>query len=105
MTPLTEIHSPHLHLTFEELCVCAAINEATMLDLVAHEIAVPVTGAQPTQWQFQVTCVTRVKKAARLYHDLDIDWADLSLVLNLLDEIDQLKNENHHLKQQLARFF
>jgi len=105
MTPLTEIHSSHFHLSFEDLCLSAAISEATMLDLVAHEIAVPVTGAQPQQWQFQVACVTRVKKAARLYQDLDIDLADLGLVLNLLDEIEQLKSENNQLKQQLARFF
>jgi len=105
MTPLSEIHSPDFHLSFDELCLTAGISKDYMLALVEHEIAVPVTGMQPQQWQFHVTCVMRVKKAARLYRDLDIDWADLGLVLNLLDEIEQLKNENSQLKQQLARFF
>ena len=105
MTQLSEIHSPHFHLSFDELCLSADISKDYMLALIEHEIAVPLTGTQPPQWQFNVTCVMRVKKAARLYRDLDIDWADLGLVLNLLDEIDQLKNENEQLKQQLARFF
>jgi chaperone modulatory protein CbpM len=105
MTPLSEIHSPHFHLSFEELCLSADISKECLLELVENDIAVPVTGTHPQQWQFHVTCLIKVKKAARLYRDLDIDWADLGLVLNLLDEIEQLKNENSQLKQQLARFF
>jgi len=105
MTPLSEIHSPDFHLSFEELCLSADISKECMLELVENDIAVPVTGTHPQQWQFHVTCLIKVKKAARLYRDLDIDWADLGLVLNLLDEIEQLKNENSQLKQQLARFF
>ena len=104
MTTLLEIHSPNFQLSFEELCHSANINKETMLELVQHDIAIPITGAKPQQWLFHVTCVMKVKKAARLNHDLDIDWADVCLVLNLLEEIDNLKSENEKLKQQLGRF-
>jgi chaperone modulatory protein CbpM len=104
MTTLLEIHSPHFQLSFEELCHSANINKETMLELVQNDIAIPITGAKPQQWLFHVTCVIKVKKAARLYHDLGINWADVYLVLNLLEEIEQLKNENEQLKQQLGRF-
>lgn len=104
MTALQQVYSPHYHLSFEELCLSANVSTETMLELVEHEIAVPVAGEHPRQWMFHVTCVVKVKKAARLYRDLGIDWADLCLVLNLLTEIEQLKNENDQLKQQLARF-
>jgi chaperone modulatory protein CbpM len=104
MTTLSDIHSPNFHLSFEELCLSANVSQETMLELVGNDIAIPVAGAEPQQWLFHVTCVTKVKKAARLNRDLDIGWADLYLVLNLLDEIAQLKNDNAQLKQQLGRF-
>ncbi|KKO48285.1 hypothetical protein VT06_12840 [Arsukibacterium sp. MJ3] len=100
---LSDIHTANYHLSFEELCLSANVSQKTMFELVQNDIAIPVAGAQPPQWLFHVTCVTKVKKAARLNRDLDIGWADLYLVLNLLDEIEQLKNENDQLKQQLGR--
>lgn len=105
MMPLSEIHSPSYHLSFDELCLSTNISKEYMLELVEYNIAVPATGTHPQQWQFHAACVMQVKKAVRLYRDLDIDWLDLGLVLNLLDEIEQLKNENSQLKQQLNRFF
>ena len=103
MTTFLDMPSTNARLSFAELCTTANINNDTLLEFVRHDIAIPIAGAQPQQWLFHVTCVAKVKKAARLYRDLDIEWADLYLVLNLLDEIDQLKNENDELKQQLAR--
>ncbi len=108
MTTLSAIHSGNAQLSFEELCLTTHINQETMLELIQHDIAIPLSlplvGDQPQQWLFHLTCVAKVKKAARLNHDLGMDWADLYLVLNLLDEIDQLSTENTQLKQQLARF-
>jgi chaperone modulatory protein CbpM len=103
MTLFLEIHSAHVQLNFAEFCRCADVSQPTMLAMVQHEIAIPLTGAEPQQWLFEQSCIQKVQKAARLYRDLDIDWADLYLVLNLLEEIDQLKNENKKLKQQLER--
>lgn len=104
MTTLSAIHSANVQLSFEELCLTTHINKETMLELIQHDIAIPIVGDEPQQWLFHLTCVTKVKKAARLNRDLGMDWADLYLVLNLLDEIDQLNTENEQLKQQLARF-
>jgi len=103
MTTLQQVYSPNFHLSFEELFLSANVSAETMLELIEHEIAVPVTGEHPRQWMFHVTSVMTVKKAARLNRDLNIDWADLYLVLNLLDEIEQIKAENHRLKQRLNR--
>lgn len=104
MTTLSAVHSGNAQLSFEELCLTTHINKETMLELIQHDIAIPLAGNQPQQWLFHLTCVSKVTKAARLNHDLGMDWADLYLVLNLLDEIDQLNTENTQLKQQLARF-
>lgn len=45
-----------------------------------------------------------VKKAARIQHDLSLDWSAIALVLQLLDERDELIAENQMLKQHLSRF-
>ena len=71
---------------------------------VALLLLLPIAGSQPLQWVFQLNAVARVQKAARLSRDLALEWADLSLVLQLLDDIEQLSLENQHLKQRLARF-
>ena len=105
MMPLSEIYAPGFYINFEELCLSANISEQTICELIAHNILVPFAGAKPQQWQFHVSCVMQAKKALRLYRDLEIDWSGLALVLNLLEEIDRLKNENGQLTQQLGRFF
>lgn len=105
MAQLSEIYSASFYLNFEELCLSANISEQSLIELIEHNIVVPSTGLQPQHWQFHVGCVMQVKKAVRLHRDLDIDWVDLGLVLNLLDENERLKNENIQLQQQLSRFF
>lgn len=105
MMQLSETHSPGFYVSFEELCLSANIGKQTIVEMIEHNILVPFAGSQPQHWQFHVACVMQAKKALRLYRDLDIEWQDLALVLNLLDEISQLKNENEQLQQQLTRFF
>ena len=104
MTMFLDIHAANHQLSSAELCHSANISTETLLALVEYEIAVPITGSQPQQWLFQLNAVARVQKAARLSRDLALEWADLSLVLQLLDDIEQLNRENQHLKQRLARF-
>ena len=104
MTQFSEIISPDFHVSFEELCLSADISAEYVIELVEYNIIFPVRGKAPQEWQFSITTVQIVNKAARLHRDLEIDWADIGLVLNLLEEIEKLKNENGQLKQQLNRF-
>jgi chaperone modulatory protein CbpM len=104
MMQLLDVHSPDFYLSFEELRLSANITRQTLFELVDQNIVVPFAGSQPPQWQFHVTCVMQVKKAVRLYRDLEINWSDLALVLELLKEIEQLNGEIFQLKQQLSRF-
>lgn len=104
MTQFSEIISPDFNVSFEDLCLSANISAEYIIELVEYNIIFPVSGKEPQEWEFNVTAVRIVNKAARLRRDLEIDWADIGLVLNLLDEIEQLRNENGQLKQQLNRF-
>jgi chaperone modulatory protein CbpM len=98
------IESPVLRISIEEICQSVNISEDFILELVQYSIVVPVAGDAPKEWLFNPDSVSVVKKATRLHRDLAIDLADLALVLNLLSEIDVLKEENSRLKQRLNRF-
>ncbi|GAA61653.1 chaperone modulatory protein CbpM [Pseudoalteromonas sp. BSi20652] len=91
-------------LTSKELCLSSDISEAILYELVEHNIAVPIEGEHVTQWQFTVSTVTLVKKAARIKYDFSLDWSAIPLILQLLDERDELISENEMLKQHLSRF-
>jgi chaperone modulatory protein CbpM len=38
-----------------------------------------------------------------LQSDLQIDWAGVALALQLIDELEQLRAENSHLRRRLSR--
>lgn len=104
MMQFSEIISPDFHVSFYELCESANISAEYIIELVEYDIIFPVRGKEPQEWQFSVNAVRIVQRAVRLHSDLEIDWADIGLVLNLLNEVEQLKYENAQLKQQLSRF-
>ncbi|WP_309137207.1 chaperone modulator CbpM, partial [Escherichia coli] len=41
---------------------------------------------------------------SRLQRELELDWQAVALVLDLLSEVEQLKDENHSLRSRLERF-
>jgi chaperone modulatory protein CbpM len=91
-------------LSSQELCLSSDITETILYELVEHSIAIPIEGEHITEWKFTVATVTLVKKAARIQHDLSLDWSAIPLVLQLLDERDNLMAENQMLRQHLDRF-
>ncbi|MNM95603.1 Chaperone modulatory protein CbpM [compost metagenome] len=44
------------------------------------------------------------KRAAKLHHDLQLEWEGVALALELLEEVQQLRSENSMLRQRLGRF-
>lgn len=88
----------------QEMSESLNVNKDFILELVQYSIVVPATGSSVNEWQFDLSAVNIVKKAVRLHRDLSIDLADLALVLNLLEEIEVLREDNARLKQRLNRF-
>ena len=94
-----------LQITTEEICRLSNINIDTMVEIVEHGIIQPKGGDnlkhQPDSWLFDPELIGTAKKAIRLHRDLDIDWAGIALAIELLDELDTLRNENLVLKRCL----
>lgn len=77
-------------LTLEELCQLCSLPTETLLELVAEGVLEPI-GAEPQQWYFTGVSVRRVRIATTLRRDLGVNLAGAALVLDLLDELQQLR--------------
>ena len=88
---------------FTELCKLADMSADYLEELIINNIIKPISGETPENWRFSGSAVKVVNKAIRLHQDLEIEWADIALVVDLLDEIDQLESENRQLKKQMNR--
>ena len=86
------------HLNVEEICFCASIDEDMLNDIVGYSIVTPISGQYPREWLFCVSEVEIVKRAVRIYRDLNVDWMGIALILNLLEESHKLEVQNASLK-------
>ena len=46
-----------------------------------------------TEWHFSGAALRRVRRALRLERDLELNLAGVALALDLMDELEQLRNE------------
>ena len=97
------MNNHYIALSLVELCEAVELPEQTFVELVEHGIISP-SGDSPSEWTFDLTMVGIAKRASRLHRDLELDWAAIAVIVELLDERDSLKSENSALKQRLQRF-
>jgi chaperone modulatory protein CbpM len=87
-----------LTITLTELSELGQVEEKIVIEMVDHGILEP-SGASMQQWVFSSRSITRVKKAIRLHDDLAINWEGISLALQLLDEVHELRKMVDNLKK------
>lgn len=92
-----------VHITTHEFCQRTDLSTETLVEIVEHGIVEP-EGSGPEEWTFDLNYIWTVRRAARLHRDLQIDWAGIALVLDLLEERDRLRVENASLRRRLGRF-
>ncbi|KEI70542.1 chaperone modulator CbpM [Endozoicomonas elysicola] len=91
------------YLSFTEVCLQTGVAEETIIEIIEQGIVEPV-GTSRGEWRFSPAMVLLTRKAVRLHDDLDVDWPGIALAIELLEKLDQLRQENRHLKQRLGRF-
>ena len=80
-----------MRFTLIELCrVCHADSEQ-LTALIAEGVIEPA-GSGPHDWEFSGAMLSRTRTALRLSRDLQLNTAGTALVLDLLDEIEDLKS-------------
>jgi len=102
MTTINTTINTH-YFSIEELCNVTELSSHSIIEIVEHGIVEP-EGTDPENWVFNTQMITVTKKACRLHKDLGVNWAGIALAINLLDEMEQLKNENKLLQSRLSRF-
>lgn len=83
--------------TLEDLCQTCNVDAEWIVALVDHGMIEPA-GQSRLDWQFESVSVIRVAKAKRLERDLNLNPPGVALVLDLLDEIDQLRSRLRSLE-------
>ncbi len=92
-----------VQLTLEECCQRVGLPADSIIEIVEYGIVEPA-GSAPTQWRFNALELSRLRRANRLRRELELDWQAVALVLDLLGEVEQLKDENNSLRRRLQRF-
>ena len=87
----------------QELGIARNILANRLARFVEHGILEP-QGSVPKDWRFTDYELTLAKRAAKLRHDLELEWEGVALALELLQEVQQLRSENNMLRQRLGRF-
>ncbi len=91
-----EKHGSHpeqlVYYQLHEVCRIAGIEQQFVIDLIGYGILEP-EGDSPTQWAFDWHQLQRCKRARRLRQDLGINIPGIGLSLELIDELQQLREE------------
>ena len=87
----------HARVTLVELSRCSGLDEATLRELVDYGALSPAEGEI-----FAGECVGRLRQAARLGADLELETAAMALVLRFLERIESLEGEVRHLHAQIS---
>jgi chaperone modulatory protein CbpM len=87
-----------IEVSVTDLCRMFAVEEHHIIELVEEGVlgthaTVNVIEIDKTEWRFHGTEVRRARIALRLERDLGINVPGVALVLELLEELEQLRRE------------
>ena len=88
-----EVLDEKVILTRVELCRIGRIDTEQLVEMVAEGV-LDVQGSTMQSWRFDVVALKRMQIALRLQRDLRVNLAGVALVLELLDELDQLRTQS-----------
>lgn len=95
-------YSQESFVTLDELCEICNISSDVIHELIAHEIIHPKQ-TEHYQWKINFNELTRAKTALRLQRDLEVNFAGAALALDLLEELNDLRNRIEFLEYQLLK--
>lgn len=94
-----EILEEDVELSLAELCRASHLSAEQVIELVEHGVIEPL-GRQPAHWRFRGISVRRIRCARHLKRDLGVNIAGAALVLDLLEELEQLRLRLQRLEDQ-----
>ena len=73
-----------------ELCDLCRVDSNLVHEMIGEGLLTP-QGTSPETWRFNAVAVKRIQVTLRLQNDLRVNLPGAALVLDLLEEIDELR--------------
>jgi chaperone modulatory protein CbpM len=84
--------------TLDEICTACSVHSQYIIELVDEGILEPLgQQREQQQWCFSGISLLRARKARRLQQDLGINLAGAAVVLDMMEEIEQLRERLRRL--------
>lgn len=90
----------HSTLTLSQLSRACSVHTEIIIELVDEGVIEPL-GGNRADWRFPSSCLYRIRTSVHLIHDLGINPAGAALAVELLEEIDDLRNRLACLKEPI----
>ena len=91
-----------LVVTLAELTQLCGSSGRILQLMVGEGLLRPRAGVAPAEWRFDGVAVQRARRALRLRHDLQLNLSGTALALDLLDELEGLRERIRSLEHQLG---
>lgn len=78
-------------LSLGEICRACGLQADYVIDMVQVGVVEPIEGRHPADWRFHPHAIIRVRRALRLRRDLAVDLGGAALVLDLIEEVRELR--------------
>ena len=88
-------------LSLAEMARTSGVRVELIVELVNHDILRP-DGNGAAEWQFSAPSLERLQRALRLRRDFELNWPGVSLGLDLLDELHDLRRRHRALLRRLG---
>lgn len=85
----------------KQFCAVCRIDPDVLVELVEEGVIYPENRSKG-DWVFSYRSVRRFKRAYRLQRDLELNLTGVAVSVDLLDEIDALRQEIATLRSQLT---
>jgi len=97
-----EIVDETIEYGLKDVCEVCGVHAERVVEMVEAGI-IEARGDKPAAWRFSAVTVLRSRKALRLQRDLEINIPGLAVTLDLLDEVESLRDQVKSLTQQLDK--
>lgn len=87
----------HLRLQLQELAELCNTTPSVIVEMVEYGLFEP-EGRRQEEWKFSGTTVKKLNTALRLQHDLEINLPGVVVIVDMLDELMQLRAQLASLK-------
>jgi len=97
-SPVTEIIEPDTELDPSTICRACNLSSEVLIEWVEAGVVEPRESGR-REWRFSVAQLQRARAARRLQRDLELHTSSLPVVLDLLEEVQQLRHRVRMLER------